>query len=261
MFHHVIVPFDGTLEARAALAPAADLAWRSGAKVVIVSTLAIEDEVVQFVLKSQAIAKSGADVDFWVDAQAELGDAVLEATRFRSDPIICMASRYHNTGLVRKKQMASPMPESVLRHSSVPVLIVGPEADLSRGLPLAELMMPIDDSAESVRAARLAADMAASMRLGVRFLVMVPPGTGTDGVPEPVRDIVDEIRGQVAGVHLDVVETEHPAAALVAIASEERDAVIFLPRTDGDEHAALGPFAAEVVATSHRAVILSPPGL
>ena len=131
MFHHVIVPFDGTLEARAALAPAADLAWRCGAKMVIVTTLAIDDEAAQYVLKSQAIAKSGADVSFWVDAHAELGDAVLEATRFRSDPIVCMASRYRNTGLVRRKQTPSALPEAVLRHASVPVLIVGPEADLS----------------------------------------------------------------------------------------------------------------------------------
>jgi nucleotide-binding universal stress UspA family protein len=262
MFHHVIVPFDGTLEARAALAPAADLAWRSGAKVVVVSTAAIEDEVAHFVLKSQAIAKSGADVDFWVDIHAELGDAVLEATRYRSDPIVCMASRYRTTGLVRKKkQTASPLPEVVLRHSSVPVLIIGPETDLSSGLPMAELVMPIDDSGESVRAARLAADLASSMRLDIRFLVMVPPGAGTDGIPEPVRDIVDEIRSELPGVQLEVVETERPAAALVAIAAEERDAVIFLPRADGDEHAALGRFAAEVVATSRRAVVLAPPGL
>ena len=153
------------------------------------------------------------------------------------------------------------MPEAVLRHSSVPVLIIGPETDLSSGLPLAELVMPIDDSAESVRAARLAAEVAASMRLGVRFLVMVPPGVGTAGVPDHVRDIVDEIRAQIPAVQMEVVETERPAAALVAIASEERDAVILLPRADGDEHAALGPFAAEVVATSHRAVLLAPPGL
>ncbi len=261
MFHHVIVPFDGTLEARAALAPAADLAWRSGAKVVIVTTFAIDDEVAHFVLKSQAIAKSGADVDFWVDAHAGLGDAVLEATRFRSAPIVCMASRYRNTGLMRKKHSPSSLPEAVLRNSTVPVLIVGPETDLSSGLPLAELVMPIDDSAESVRAARLAAEVAASMRLGVRFLVMLAPGAGPDGVPEHVRDIVDEIRAQIPTVEMDVIETERPAAALVAIASEGRDAVILLPRAGGDEHAALGPFAAEVVATSHRAVMLAPPGL
>ena len=45
MYQHVIVPFDGGLEARAALAPASDLAWRCGAKVVVVSTTAIDDEV------------------------------------------------------------------------------------------------------------------------------------------------------------------------------------------------------------------------
>ena len=259
MFHHVIVPFDGTLEARAALAPAADLAWRCGAKVVIVTTMAVDDEVAQFVMKSQAIAKSGADVSFWVDSHAELGDAVLEATRFRSESIVCMASRYRNTGLVRKKQTATVLPEAVLRHSLVPVLIVGPETDLSRGLALSELVMPIDDSAESVRAARLAADVAASMRLGLRFLVMVPPG-GDAVVPEDVREIVEEIRSQLPAVDLELIETDQPAAALVAIAAEERDAVILLPRTDADEQVALGPFAAEVVATSHRAVVLAPPG-
>ncbi len=259
MFHHVIVPFDGSLEARAVFAPAADLAWRCGAKVVIVSTSAIDDDAVQYLLKSQAIAKSGADVSFWVDAHAELGDAVLEATRFRSDPIVCMASRYRSTGLVRKKQTASTIPEAVLRHSSVPLLIIGPETDLSRGLALAELIMPIDDTAESVRAARLAADVAASMRLGVRFLFMVPPG-GDAVVPDDVRAIVDEIRAQMPAVELELIETDRPAAALVAIAAEERDAVILLPHTDADEHAALGPFPAEVVATSHRAVVLAPPG-
>ena len=94
MYQHVIVPFDGTIESRAALAPAADLAWRCGAKVVVVTTTAIEDDAANYVIKSHAIAKSGADVNFWVDPNVEPADALLEATRFRSDPLICLASRY-----------------------------------------------------------------------------------------------------------------------------------------------------------------------
>ena len=80
-------------------------------------------------------------------------------------------------------------------------------------------------------------------------------------MPDDVRAIVDEIRARMPAIELEVIETERPAAALVAIAAEERDAVILLPRTDADEHAALGSFPAEVVATSHRAVVLAPPGL
>ena len=67
------------------------------------------------------------------------------------------------------------------------------------------------------------------MRLGVRFLVMVPPG-GDARVPDDVRAIVDEIRARMPAVELEVIETDQPAAALVAIAAEERDAVILLPR-------------------------------
>ena len=150
MYHHVIVPFDGTLEARAALAPAADLAWRCGAKVVIVTTIAIDDEVAHFVLKSQAIAKSGADVDFWVDCARRA-----RRCRAGGDPVPVRAHHLHGLPLPRpagccgRSRRRRPLPEAVLRHSSVPVLIIGPETDLSSGLPLAELVMPIDDSAES----------------------------------------------------------------------------------------------------------------
>lgn len=260
MYQHVIVPFDGGIEARAALAPAADLAWRYGAKVVVVSTMAVEDEAVQYVLKSQANAKSGADVDFWVDLDTDLGEALLEATRFRADPVICVASRHRNQGVVRKRKVPTPLPEAVLRRSMVPVLIIGPETDLVRGLGLGELVMPIDDSPESVRAARLAAEWARDLRVAVRFLFIVPPGLGDPLPPEPVQAIFEEIRAQVPGVSLEVIETERPAAALVAIAAEGMDAVILLPRTGATERAVLDPFADEVVNTSRRAVLLAAPG-
>ena len=260
MYQHVIVPFDGSLESRAVLAPAADLAWRCGAKVVVVSTTATEDEAARHLLKSQAIAKSGADIDFWIDAGSEMGAALLGATRFRAEPLICVASRYRSHGVVRKKQVPSPLPDAVLRRSTVPVLIIGPETDLSRGLPLAELVMPIDDTPESVRAARLAADWARELRVAVRFLVFLPPGVGEPRPPEGVQAIYEEIRSQVPSIHLELIETEHPAAALVAIAAEQVDAVILLPRTGATERAPLDPFALEVVHTSGRAVLLAPPG-
>ena len=260
MYQHVIVPFDGSPECRAALAPASDLAWRCGAQVVIVTTTATDDEAAQHLLKSQAIAKSGADVGFWVDTGSEIGEALLEATRFRAEPLICVASRYRPQGLVRKKLIATPLPEAVLRHSTVPVLIIGPKTDLSRGLPLAELVMPIDDSPEAVRAARLAADWAIGLRIAVRFLSFVPPGAAAPQAPETVRQIHDEIRARAPSVVLELIETEQPAEALVAIAAEQIDAVILLPRAGGTEREPLDAFAREVVSMSTRAVLLAPPG-
>lgn len=260
MYQHVIVPFDGSIESRAALAPAGDLAWRCSAKVVLVSTTAIDDEVATQALKAQAISKSGADVDFWVDPDMELGAAVVEATKFRADPLICVASRYRAQGVLRKK-LPSPLPAAVLRHSPVPVLVIGPETDLSRGLPLAELVMPVDDSPESVRAARLAAQWAKDLRVTVRFLFIVAPGAAGPHPTEAVRQLHDEIRAEVPGVSLEVIESEQPAAALVAIAAEGADAVILLPRTGATGRAPLDQYTSDVVNTSTRAVLLAPPAV
>jgi nucleotide-binding universal stress UspA family protein len=143
----------------------------------------------------------------------------------------------------------------------VPVLIIGPEADLSRGLPLAELVMPIDDSPEAVRAARLAADWAIGLRIALRFLSFVPPGASATQAPETVRQIHDEIRARVPSVVLELIETEQPAGALVAIAAEQVDAVILLPGPGGTGREPLDAFAGEVVRTSTRAVLLAPPGV
>ena len=40
------------------------------------------------------MSMSGADVDFWVDADHDLGDALLQAARFRSRPMICSAASH-----------------------------------------------------------------------------------------------------------------------------------------------------------------------
>lgn len=261
MYQHVIVPFDGGLESRAALAPAADLAWRCGAKVVVVSTTAVEDEAATHALKSQAMSKSGADIDFWLDRNMELGAAVVEATRFRADSLICVASRYRLHGVIRKKKVPSPLPGAVLRHSPVPVLVIGPETDLTRGLPLGELLMPVDDSPESVRAARLAVQWANELRVALRFLYVVAPGAVDPNPPAAVGHLHDEVRAEVPGATLEVIETDHPAAALVAIAAEGTDAVILLPSTGATDRAALDRYAHEVVDSSTRAVLVAPPAV
>ncbi len=197
MYRHVIVPFDGrSLEGRSALAPAADLAWRFGAKVVIVTTTSIDDEALRVALKSQAMAKSGTDVDFWVDLDTDIGEALLSAVEHRDSPIVCVASRPRTSGVMRKKRTTSPLPESVLRRSPVPVVVVGPETDLSRGLPLASLFVPIDADPQSVQAVGLAVDLAEELRLAVSLLHIVEPG-GTGRAPEPVSALVAAARARL----------------------------------------------------------------
>lgn len=259
MNRHVIVPYDGILENRAAIAPAADLAWRCGAKLVAVSTTDIDDEVVQALLKSQAIAKSGADADFWVDPGLEIGAALLEAARHRSDPVICLATRHRASGVLRKKTSTTPLPVDVLRHAECPILVIGPEVDVSRGLPFTALYVPVDDSFDSRRGALLAAEWARTFRVSVHLLAMVSPGAGESGPSPVVAALHQMVAERAPGIRLDLVETARPAAALAAIAGEDPDGVVMLGSAGGDEREPLGAFAAEVVATSRRAVVFAPP--
>ena len=67
VYENVIVAFDGSGQGRAALAPAGDLAWRCGAKIVIVNNTDASDRASREALKTRAMSLSGADVDFWVD--------------------------------------------------------------------------------------------------------------------------------------------------------------------------------------------------
>ena len=92
MYQNVIVPNDGTLEGRIALAPAADLAWRCGARVVHVSNTEVSDKSSKAVVKGHAMAQSAADAEFWVDLENDLPDAVLKAATYRLNPIFCVAS-------------------------------------------------------------------------------------------------------------------------------------------------------------------------
>ena len=91
VYENVIVPFDGTQPGRAALAPAADLAWRCGARIVIVNNTEVSDTASRSALKTRAMSMSGSDVDFWVDVHHDLGEALVEASKFRSNPMICIA--------------------------------------------------------------------------------------------------------------------------------------------------------------------------
>ena len=91
VYENVIVPFDGTGTGRTALAPAADLAWRCGARIVIVNNTDASDKASREAIKGKAMTLSGADVDFWVDLDHSLGVALVEAAKFRGRPILCIS--------------------------------------------------------------------------------------------------------------------------------------------------------------------------
>jgi nucleotide-binding universal stress UspA family protein len=257
MYRHVIVPFDGVLEHRAVLAPGADLAWRCGAKVVIVATNDSNDPDIEAILKSQAIQRSGSDADFWVDLGIDIDSALLAAAANRADPIICITQRHRQGGLLKRRSALTPLPARVLREATCPVVVVGPEADVGRGLPFATLYVPAEPESGGEDAAGLAAAWSLTFRVSVQLVASVAPGS-TPAAADEARHLLERVQAVTPQAHLDVIETAHPAAALAAIAGEDPDGVVMLGGTGGDQHSPLGPFAAEVVATCRRAVVFPP---
>jgi len=254
MYDNVIVPFDSSLELRAALAPASDLAWRCRAKVVVVNTTPAADEESRLVLKSQAMSMSGADVDFWVDLDVDVGDALVDAVRYRSRPIVFVASRYRRTGLLGRSRTVIPPPPQVFTDVDVPVVVIGPEADVSRGLNVVEVLVLDDGTAPAERALRLAARWGQGLRVDVRVVAVV---SASD------HDTVARVQGRFAahmgaapGASLEVLASDRPATTMVAMADRRPDAVIMAGRGEPSGGSPLDPVVAELVATSPRAVVI-----
>lgn len=257
MYRHVIVPFDGVLEHRAVLAPGADLAWRCGAKVVIVATNDSNDPDIEAILKSQAMQRSGSDADFWVDLGIDIDEALLGAAAHRADPVICVTQRHRQGGFLKRRSSLTALPARVLREATCPVVVVGPEVDVSRGLPFATLYVPVEPAVGGEAAAALAAAWSLTFRVSVQLVASVAPGAGSAPI-DAARELLARVQAVTPEVGLDVIETEQPAAALAAIAGDDPDGVVMLGGTGGDHDAPLGPFAAEVVATCRRAVVFPP---
>jgi nucleotide-binding universal stress UspA family protein len=260
VYDNVIVPFDGALSGRVALAPAADLAWRCGARVVIVNNTEAQSADVQAALKSKAMSMSGADVDFWVDSNLDLGEALLEASRHRSRPMICMALR-GKTGL-RKRFALPPMGERVFRDAEVPVMVIGPNCDTSRGLPMLELVASLDGSVASERILPLAAEWATTLKLGLVLVGVVAAGKGSShaGETEYLSGHAEALRSRVPDTSFELVEAADAADGLVGFLRNREDAVLCMSthgRSKG--RSILGNVAQTVIGASPRAVVLLRP--
>lgn len=257
VYENVIVPFDGTLPGRAALAPAADLAWRCGARIVIVNNTEVHDVESRSALKSRAMSLSGADVDFWVDTQHDLGDALVEATKFRSHPMICIAIRGKQGGL-RKKLVLPAIAEQVLGNTDVPVLVIGPNCDVSRGLPMVEVVASLDGSPGSEEILRAAIDWARMLKLKLILVGVVAessPGPHT-GEIEYLRAHAVAAQQQVPQTTFEIIKAKDPTSGLVDYMQAHDDAILAMTthgRSPGK--GILGSVALGVVANSPRAVL------
>jgi nucleotide-binding universal stress UspA family protein len=258
MYDNVIVAFDGGLEMRAALAPAADLAWRCDAKLVVVNTTAASDQASRLVLKTQAISMSGADIDFWVDVDHEIGPALALAASHRGRSVICVASRYRAVGVVRRRQVATPLPPEVFADAPAPVLTIGPEADISRGLQMTELVVALDGSPTAAAVLPLAAEWGARLRVGVRLVGLVREDGDADGLAAELEQVLADLSARVPEASLEVLRTDDAAGSLLGVLARRPDTVAMLATSGSGDRAedVIGPLAVALVRRSARPVLL-----
>lgn len=262
LYQNVIVPFDGTLPARTALAPAADLAWRTGGRVVIVNNTDASDEASRDALKSRAMSMSGADVDFWVDTEHSAGRALVEAARHRADPIVCIAVRTRTRGL-RRKPVLDAIAAEVLRDAPCPVLLIGPNTDVSRGLAVAEIVVSLDGSEASEAVLPVAVAWARELKLRMTIVGVVREGAGAHGPESAYLDAhVGHVVDDVPDATFELVEAVDPATGLVRCVSRRRDAVLAMSthgRSGGDASPVGGVAQAVMLQSPRPMLFVRPP--
>lgn len=259
VYDNVIVPFDGTNEGRAGLAVAGDLAWRSGAKVVIVNNTPASGAESKQAVKSRAMSLSGADVDFWVDTEHSLPQALVAAAQYRSDPVICLSTKGRAGSLFSKRWSLPALAEEVLRDAPVPVLLVGPNADTSRGLPMTEIVVATDGSARSEAALPLAAAWAQEFKLRL-LLVGVVPDTKQDdsGELSYLASLIDAVRGDLKAAEFELLRAPDPVDGLIGYLRQHPDAVVAMCTTGRTGKAgSIGSTARKIIERSPRAVLLT----
>lgn len=261
MYDNVIVPFDGSVPGRAVLAPAGDLAWRSGARLVLVQNTDVADEASRALLKQQAMSQSGADMDFWVDANVSLGRAALDAAAHRSAPVLCVSGKGRPSRLRRHRGLPA-VAEEVLAGATCPVLVIGPETDVSRGLPMTEVLVALDGSPSSETILALAVDVARALRLRLVLVGVVPDDDG-DHVAERqyLERALAQVRPQVPEATYELVPAPDPATGLLGLAADREDALLAMSThgRSGTRRGPLGAVAERVVGESPRAVLLQRP--
>ena len=172
----LVVPLDGSPLAERGLGPARGLAERLGARVHLVSVSSSPEEAES--RRTELSALAAADHLSWEVVPADHEREAIEATRDRLSPaLVCMAT--HGRG--RSAALVGSVATALLRHSDVPVLLVGPRATLGDPPPK-RLVVCVDGSAESEELVTVAAAWASALGLAMSLVTVAEP------VPESVRE-------------------------------------------------------------------------
>lgn len=245
----IVVPLDGSDAAEAALGPAAAIARRTGARLVLVSSRLGGPGDPDAYLGDIQTGLDVPSVETVVVRDRRAPGAVDLVAGRHPDPVVCMRTS-GRSGL--RAVVFGSVAQEVLRRARVPVLLVGPAVAPDWELPT-DVVACVDDRPASRSMVPLAAEYAGA--LGSRlWIVTVVPARGREADParaaafeDACRRLVEERAESVAPMEARwrVVHGD-PAEELIAMASGF-PAALMVMATRG--HVGLGPATVGSVTT------------
>jgi nucleotide-binding universal stress UspA family protein len=185
MYTQIVVPLTpGAFSARAA-GPAARLAARSNARLLLVSFASTEVHLEDLRQEVKAIAAEldYPDVVTKIELAEDVAGAVAAEVAAEPGSLVCMSS----VGRPHAGRVLGSVAEGVLRQVSTPVLLFGPSADTEAFDLTGPLLVCVDGSKTAESIVPIAASWAIVFGVGLRVVsVQHPPGP--DQVPEGVID-------------------------------------------------------------------------
>jgi nucleotide-binding universal stress UspA family protein len=216
-FTDILVPLDGSADAERALAPALELATRTGVPLRLLRQSPTDDkDVAADYLAGVADRHAGRTaIETLVDDRESIPDAILDWLELGT--LVCMSS--HGRGGVARAVMGS-VAEAVLRRLDRPALVVGPHVS-DEAIFSGRVVACVDGSTESELTLEPARRWAEMLDLPVWLVEVVAPRTSPDW--DTHGDVMES--GHVAGLarrlgHVtgwDVLHDKHPAHALAAL--------------------------------------------
>jgi nucleotide-binding universal stress UspA family protein len=268
----IVVPLDGSEFAERALVPAAALAKRTGADVVLMTSQmgGVVVEPKRYLTDAAANAGiPGANVAVITDHFAASGLKIVVADA--QDPIVCMSTHGHS-GVIQA--LIGSTAEDAVRLLHAPMLLLGPNVELSLATRLDSVVVCTDGTETSKAIVPEVSQWIGDLRLRAWIVEVLDPevrrALEESGV-EPAMEVATVhtlaeslLTRDGAGVNWDVLHSDDAARAIVDYACQVRASLIAMSthgRT-GLARVALGSVTAAVVHDAPCPVlVVRPDGL
>lgn len=225
-----------------------------------------------------ASGDDGPDMEAWMQSVAEnhlAGKEVTVEVVDGGDPVTAIVTAAGAGGMVCMATAASLLPhqghigsvaEGVTREMERPVILVGPEMDVSPRANTTRLIVPVDGSPLSEAILPVAGDLAQALDVPAWVVTVVSPSIessshmGVDAMTIGVG-YLRRLAGQLRDSHgidaeYEVLHRDNPAEAIVDFTGDDGTVVMTTHGRSGLSRLFGGSVATGVVAHSQRAVIV-----